>query len=461
MSLRLLLLSISVWISLTDVGMREAPGQAPAGNPFGQDDPFGGNPFREQPRVKLGKEINLDVHLTDHEGKPVAEAAILLLDSKHRRRLPVFRTNQDGIARLETSEGELAEIKGTEDRMKLLVIPPKEATIPRMYRPLSIAEAKAGKPIELRTRPGIRVHGKIVGQGDRKPLNSVRLYFSAIDFTEPYNTRFMATTDQEGNWSIVIPRVDSQVVLAGSLDGYMLRHDSRYRQEIKIPEGEVDLELDDFVIEQIPSRSIVVTGEDGQPISGASTSAYYERWYTPTFPALESLASSEQTDADGHCRLILRDVDWKRGRVCVEVELDDLIYVGRAELTRDLIETVHVQVRPHGMIEGRLFEGDAPAGGVDLVLYESVDFEGVGRRTVGLRSETRTNALGRFEFPAEVETTYTIALAEREKDGKQLKLHEIEKPLSGFEYRVPDLDLSRIRADELKREESKSSGQSK
>lgn len=81
---------------------------------------------------------------------------------------------------------------------------------------------------------------------------------------------------------------------------------------------------------------------------------------------------------------------------------------------------------------------------------------GVGRRTVGLRAETKTNPLGRFEFPAEVETTYTIALAKRDKDGKQLRLYEIEKPLSGFEYRVPDLDLLEIQAADRKQEKSKS-----
>lgn len=457
MSLRIILLSISVAIFPWGVGVQVSQGQAPADDPFAQGDPFGGNPFRNQPRGKRGKEIKVDVHVKDHEGKPVANAAILLLDSDRRRRLPVVKTDQDGIARLETSEGELDDIEGTKGGMSLLILPSENDCVPKMHRPLPVAEAKAGKPIELRSRPGIRVHGKILSEDDPKPLSSVRLYFSKIDFKDPYNTRFTATTDQQGNWSIVLPRVDSQVVLAGSLDGYALRHDSRYRQEIKIPEGESDLELDDFVIEQIPPRTVVVTGEDGQPISGAYVSTYYERWYTPTFPALESLATSDPTDAEGTCQLILRDVDWQRGRVCVQVELDDLVYVGRAELKRNLIETIHVQVRPHGVIQGRLFQGDSPAGGVDLVLYESVDFEGLGPRTVGLRAETKTNPLGRFEFPAEVETTYTIALAQRDKDGKQLRLHEIEKPLSGFEYRVPDLDLLEIQAADRKREKSKSS----
>jgi hypothetical protein len=47
-------------------------------------------------------------------------------------------------------------------------------------------------------------------------------------------------------------------------------------------------------------------------------------------------------------------------------------------------------------------------------------------------------------------------LAKRDKDGKQLRLYEIEKPLSGFEYRVPDLDLLEIQAADPKQEKSKS-----
>ncbi|MGI9470426.1 MAG: hypothetical protein ACR2NZ_02760, partial [Rubripirellula sp.] len=424
-----------------------AQDSTPRQDPFGGD-PFDGDPFDARPKQRPEKqpgEFPIQFQVIDHAKVPVEGARVSLLSQGTYRRFPRTLTDQAGNATWSTNDVELQKRAGQHSSLNLVVTPPKGSNMPKVFRTISLKDLKTESPIVVRTRPGIRLSGRVIGLNDKKPVRGISIYLTPQEATDPFKTKFRTNTDEEGKWSIIIPRVDSQVVAAGFKGGYKIGYERAHRKLVDVPADGNELEIPDFELEQIAPIQVVVIGSENEPVPNAHVNCYGERWLNPEFPVLESLASAELTDKEGRCQLVLRDAQWERGRLMTQIELDGATYLGRAEIRAGDDATVYIRLRLPGAIKGTIVNGDVPTHGVGLVLYETVKFEKIGVRSVGRRGETETDERGRFEFSAEMGVTYVVALRQRDAAGVQLTLHKITEPTDLIDYRIPDLDLTELR----------------
>ena len=123
---------------------------------------------------------------------------------------PSLRTNEQGLKTWRTTDQQLARLADLHRGSVLFTIsPPDDCLIPRIYKSYKLDELKQGSKLKFGGRQGIRIKGTVIGQQDRRPVNGARLYVMDRNAAVPTATKFFTTTDAEGKWSIVVPRVDT------------------------------------------------------------------------------------------------------------------------------------------------------------------------------------------------------------------------------------------------------------
>ncbi len=295
----------------------------------------------------------------------------------------------------------------------------------------------------------------MIGKQDKQPIQhvDVRIFPKTDPKVWPPEFRtgstyaFQTQTDQQGQWSIVIPRVDPRIIATGYAVGYELGSDhgdpDRYSQTCDIPRDGKSIDVPDFEIVQIPTQSVSVVDEQGRPIANAEVAAWQDKWLTDEFVMRESLASPETTNDEGNCVLTISESSWTTGNVFAEYRVNNVTYLGRAAIDRNNNQPVVVRVEKPIRIRGTLSRNGSPAAGVELVLYELLKSER-GWKAIAMKGTDTTDAAGRFVFPAESGIPHVIALNQRDANGVQPTLHRITEPDAGVDHVVPDIDIASI-----------------
>jgi hypothetical protein len=302
--------------------------------------------------------------------------------------------------------------------------------------------------LTFRTRPGVELKGRAIGMNDKKPVESLRLYFAPKTSPEGTRTEFLTQTDQQGKWSIIIPRVDSRIFANEALVGYDIGTDRPYSKTVTIPEGVRSMDVPNLEIEQTESWQVLVVGDNDQPIAEASVCGYYEGWLDDKIVMWEPFSHTGRTDDEGGCRLHLKNVSWRNGFVSATYELNGATYVGRSAVEPNQAGPIRIRAQKPGKVVGTLVRNGKPVSGFGLVLYEMLDVPGKppGWTTIGRRGDTKTDQLGRYSFEAPRGIRYVIATNERDADGKQKVLYRLSKPIVDRPTVAPEIDLAQLGA---------------
>ena len=242
-------------------GLLQPPAIGQTKDPFASRS-VAGDPFVEPP-PPAGNPVVVRFQVMDALGVPLRDAVVSVLGVRSRP-----RTDSEGVATWRTTDQELLSIskRGT-SKVSVTIFPPKDRLMPRMFSRHSVDELLDGRVLNFRGKQGTRLQGTVIGKEDRKPIQNVRLYFTAKGYAEPTSTRFITTTDDQGQWSIVVPRMDTQVVADGIVLGYDIGNGVRYSKMVDISVESIALDVREFEINQLPAKNIVVVGENDEPIS--------------------------------------------------------------------------------------------------------------------------------------------------------------------------------------------------
>ncbi len=405
-------------------------------------DPFGaavpGDPFAA-PAVPEGDPVIVRFRVTDVSGKPVVGASI---------RGPGIRvrtvTNEEGKADWIATDNQLLQLSDNKTKpLRFKVSPPRGACMPDLTRLVQVQTLLRQEELEFQTRPGVELRGRAVGASDGQGIQGVVLYFAAKTASNPMRSGYYTVTNDKGEWSMVIPRVDSQIVAAGSVPGYKIGPERTYSTTVEIPTEVKSIDIPEFEIEQSQSRTVFVVVDGNEAMSNAQVEALYPIWPTDDFVMYESLSPKKSTDEEGRCFLEFKHADCTTAIIRATGQRNGVEYSGRTEIQLEETGPVEVRLLPPVTIIGTLTRGGEPAPGVQLVLYETLNVTRNSRDwfDVGKRGDAVTDEQGKFEFSAEPDVQYAIALNQRSDVGKQRVLHRTPKPVAGERHDLPQIDL--------------------
>jgi len=409
-------------------------------DPFADRDPFS-HPVRRSGEV--AQPINIVFEVTDHVGAPVQGARI--------RGPGIFRplyTQQQGKAVWKTDQQVIrdwaARLKGT---LRFHAMPPEAAVMPNVSKLISLSDLLESKGLKFQTTPGVRLAGRVIGQLDQRPVEGVTVVLHPNK--AGLGTRAtQTTTNQQGEWSIVIPRIDVKMTLRGQIEGYQLQDvpnaeidDARV---VQIPEHVKEHRVADFEIEQLQPLQVLVTDASGQAVPAAKVCAYRQEWLDDQIVVWEAISQQHETGPQGVCLLYLSQPDWEVAMVSATAVVNGANIEGRAILPLTQPAEIRVEVEPHAEIAGTLLKDAKPAAHVKLVLYEAINNERTGWTTIGMRAEAITDAQGNYVFAAPLGLHWIIATKDRDQNDRQTILHRTH-PTRAKQYRVPNTDLSDFR----------------
>lgn len=405
-------------------------------DPFAEQDPFSKKDRRQQ----VARPINLTFQVTDQDGSPVPEARI-----RGPGIFTALYTQQQGTAVWEADENRLRQwAKRSQGKLRFDAIAPKDAVMPSVTKLVSISKLLESHSLKFQTQPGVRMIGRVIGQRDRKPVEGVSVVFRLQSGPRDTPDRH-ATTDADGQWSTVIPRVESKVSVRGRIDGYKLQDgpdpESRYSRIVRIPNDVAEIRVADFEIEQIKPLRIHVVDPSGKAVPGAIVTAYRQHWLDSKIVVWDSISQSQETGPQGLCRLHLKESDWDVAMVSASAVVDTSHIEGRAIVPTTDTDAIRVVVQSPSKISGVLLQNGNPAANVKLVLYEAINQKGKWT-TIGVRGDAATNDRGEYLFDAPVGRHYMVATKTRDQNGVQTILHRTTQLAPSTNYRVPNVDLS-------------------
>ena len=425
--------------------MRDCAGQG--ADPF-SDDPFG----RQSKPVVRGKPISVRFEVTDPLGEPISGARVLAIGTR-----PGVLTDRNGTAVWKTGEDNLKALAKKKDGdLRFIVFPPREGGVrARVEKTVSSTDVLNGIPLRFRMLPGVTLRGRVVGRQDGKPVNGVTLSLR-VKTASGAETSSATSTNEQGDWSFVLPRIESQVqvVALGHPGGYDFSLDTskrsnnqhRYSRQVDVGDDAELVDVPVFEVEQIPPRRVIVVDKDGAPVADAKVQAMLQRWLNGDFPIWEPFYF-ESTDSDGNCVLIFYEANWRDAVVDASGTVDGQKVVGRASIPAENTGPIRVVVTRPVRIAGELVRAEEPAAGVKLVLYEAIQSASGDWKSNGLRGEVTTDRQGRYEFAATPGVPYLVATHDRKPDGTQTPLHWIRQPLTTNDYEAPAIDILRVNAD--------------
>ncbi|MGB0599977.1 MAG: hypothetical protein ACPGLY_25105 [Rubripirellula sp.] len=383
------------------------------------DDPFG----RQAPPA--GMPIEFLISVVDHQNAPVPSAWISVrsFDPQNMASsvdaMPLsLRTNKQGLATWRTTDQQLVKLAGLNQGSVLFAIsPPEELLIPRIHKTYKLDALKPGTKLRFVGREGIRIEGTVKGQQDQQPVAQAYVYITKKDTAVPTSTKFITATNEEGKWSIVVPRVDSlQVVCRGSVDGYHLGSGEECRKVVDIAPDAGLVSIPPFEVKQLLPVEGRILDESGRPVRNATVSANYPRWYAEEYVQFESLASEIHSNTEGQYSLELHRANWKEGFVTANAVVDGVAHGGRVKITEPVNGPTDIRLHPLSRISGTVTRGGKPVGGVGLVIYETFNVPGKPERwvEVGFKGQGTTTESGAFEFFVEGGVNYAIASKDQE-----------------------------------------------
>jgi hypothetical protein len=415
-------------------------------NVYGQgQDPFADrDPFSKRNRSqRVVKPINITFRVADKDGFPVPEARI-----RGPGIFPALFTQQRGTAIWRTDENRLRDWAArSSGKLRFHAMPPKDALMPSVSELISFSDLMRSKTLEFKMRPGVRLMGRVIGRRDRKPIKGVTVVLRPKSGSK-YAPKLHATTDENGEWNVVTPRVDTKITLRGHIVGYQLQDlldaEIDYERIIEIPEDVAEIQVLDFEVEQLQPLQILVTDASGQPVPDARARAYRQHWLDDQIVVWDSISSDQETGPQGACSLYLRESDWRVAIVSASAVVDHANVEGRAIVPSITTDSIRVIVEPYSKIGGILRKDGNPAANVDLVLYEAINKKEGEWTTIGIRGDTTTNDRGHYVFEAPVGLHYIIATKDRDQEGVQRIVHQTTRPITSENYRVPNVDLSAL-----------------
>ncbi len=337
-----------------------------------------------------------------------------------------------------------ARSKGT---LRFHAMPSEAAVMPNVSKLISLSGLLESKALKFQTSPGVRLAGRVIGQLDRRPVEGVSVVLHPTKASEGTRAT-QATTNQQGEWSIVIPRVDVKISILGQIEGYQLQDvpnaeidDARV---VQIPQNVKEHRVADFEIEQIQPLQVLVTDASGQAVPDAKVCAYRQRWLDDQIVVWEKISLRHETGPQGVCLLYLSQSDWEVAMVSASGLVNGANTEGRAILPSTQPAEIRVDVEPHAEIAGKLLKDAKPAAHLKLVLYEAINNERTGWTTIGVRAEATTDAQGNYVFAAPLGLHWIIATKDRDQNDRQTILHRTH-PTTAKQYRVPNIDLSELR----------------
>ncbi|KAA5542767.1 hypothetical protein FYK55_14705 [Roseiconus nitratireducens] len=433
-----LLLVLLVW-TCASVAAR-AQQRDPFSNSNDPNDPF----VKSQPAA--GKPVEITFKVLDENEQPVPDVVIHPRSSRDR-----FVTDKDGIATWKTTEERISQLAaGTPKQIGFATGPARDRPMPRITARFTVDTLTAGSVLTLRGKAGVRLSGRVVGAENGEPINNVRIYCAAIEYPKPLQSNWFTSTNDAGQWSMVIPRVDTKVIAAGQgLLGYKIDHDLRYATDVKIPENVDAITVPDFKIDPIPPLKVVVRDADQKAVANAMVKAWYHHWLSDDIVMPESFSDSVSTDEQGRAALKVKEVEGVTAFVKATRVVDGVTLTGRTKISPDVPEStqqpIEIVLQRPVAVTGKLTRDGQPASDVEVVIYESID---VPKRsppwiTTGLRGESTTNASGVYELQVEPGVRYVVALKQRGNDGRQTLLHRTSDALM-TSYTVPATELNSV-----------------
>ena len=408
-------------------------------DPFADQDPFS----KRNRSQRVVKPINITFRVTDKDGFPVPEARI-----RGPGIFPALFTQQRGTAIWRTDENRLRDWAARSGgKLRFHSIPPKDAVMPSVSELISLSDLLESKTLEFKTRPGVRLMGRVIGHRDRKPIKGVTVVLrpKSGSMDAP---KLHARTDEYGEWNIVTPRVDAKITLRGHIDGYQLQDlpdpEINYARIVEIPVDVAEIPALDFEVKQLQPLQILVTDTSGQPVPDARARAYRQHWLDDQIVEWDSISLDQETGSQGDCSLYLRELDWRVAIVSASAVVDDANVEGRAIVPSITTDSIRVVVEPYSKIGGVLRKDGNPAANVNLVLYEAINKKEGEWTTIGIRGDTTTNDRGHYVFEAPIGLHYIVATRDRDQDGVQSIVHQTARPITSENYRVPNVDLSAL-----------------
>lgn len=413
--------------------------------PSTSQDPFSKDPFsRSGPRSQGGEKLRIQFEVSGPDDAPLAGVEIRTLG-----RVRPVRTNVNGeaVVEIDPSRRQSGANKPG-DRIVFRAIAPDELVMPSVSTSVNFDELVKDSNVKIKMEPGVRLQGHVTGLMDREPIENlnVQAYFNR---DSDVRRMYVASTDRDGHWSLVLPRIAPSVnlVIRGVKQGYRVEQDQRskdlYARIVSLHPDQSTFEGLDFEIEQIPPVRIQVHDRSGIPVAGAQVSANVQYWADDTIGWWNSASNTESTNSDGRCELFISNPNAK-AILSVSATIDGEEFHGRREVdfAADNPRNVQVVVRPLSTVSGRLFNGERPAKNVPLVLYEATKNDSGRWTSFGLRGETKTDEQGNYEFSAIYGLHYMVATKNRDKGGAQTILHRTVEQVSDTPLHLPDIDLA-------------------
>jgi hypothetical protein len=285
----------------------------------------------------------------------------------------------------------------------------------------------------------------VIGQRDKKPVAGVGVAIHPNDTSANPQT-LSTSTDPQGVWSIVGPRVTTTITLDGYVDGYKLQDASDSQAEltrtVEVPEGVEVIQVPDFEVEQFQPLPVLVTDAEGNPVPAATVRALREKWLDDRIVMWESISRPQQTDDAGSCLLQLSNSHGNVAIVAATTDRKRESLEGRTFVGLPNNQAAHVVVKPLSKVGGIVLRDGNPVAGVDLLLYEAIESPSGKWTTIGVRGNTASDERGIYVFDAPVGRHYIVATKDRGRLGKQQILHRTIRPTTADNYRVPNVDLS-------------------